>query len=107
MQDNLLTWGFAMAACAPLLAVAQPANAAPPKHSPQLAYQSPFADYKPYKDASLADWRELNAKVAGAPSGLAGPIANGMKDIDTPAVPASAATQSTPLHGHPMKGGRP
>jgi len=115
MQNNLPAWGMALAACAPLLAVAQPVNTEPPKQSPQLSYQSAFADYKPYKDAPLGNWRELNDTVAGASggaSGHAGHSMGGMKGMEmppTPAAPASGAMQkSAPMHDrHHMKGGKP
>ena len=78
MKSNLLAWGVALAACAPLLATAQEAKTEQPKATAQLTYRSAFADYKPYRDAPLANWRELNATVAGAPDGASGHAGHGM-----------------------------
>ena len=118
MKNNSPVWAMALAACAPLFATAQDAKTEPPSAAPALVYRSAFADYKPYKDAPLANWRELNATVAGAPSGSSGHAGHaghgmgGMKRMEAPsppAAPASGAIQkSAPMHdGHHMKGGKP
>jgi hypothetical protein len=114
MQNNLPVWGLAMVACAPLLAIAQPGDTAPSKQSPQLSYRSAFADYKPYKDASLVSWRELNAMVAGARGGTSGHAEHSVGDMKgtemsvPSAAPASAAMRMKPMHdGHPKTGGKP
>ncbi|WP_157604414.1 hypothetical protein [Rhizobacter sp. Root1221] len=105
MQNNQAAWAVVLATCVPLLATAQ---AAKPKPAPQLSYQSAFAGYKPYKDVPLANWRELNDTVAGAP----GHTGHAMKAMETPvapATPASAAipTKPMPMHeGHPKPGGQ-
>ena len=57
MKNNLLVWGVALAACAPLLATAQAAKTEPPNATAPLTFRSAFADYKPYKEAPLANWR--------------------------------------------------
>ena len=116
MKNNLLAWGVALAACAPLFAVAQAAKTEPPNATTQLTYRSAFADYKPYKDAPLANWRELNDTVAGAPGGAighAGHSMGGMKGMEMPAKPVAPASapmrmKPMPMHdGHPKTGGQP
>lgn len=125
MKNKLAAWGVALAACVPLLATAQGAKTESPKAAPQLSYRSAFADYKPYKDAPLADWRAVNDTVAGAPggaSGHAGHSMGGMKGMEgmempaTPAAPASAPMEmpmkpmAMPMpmdHAHPKSGGKP
>ena len=126
MNIDPTAWGVALAACVPLLAAAQASRTEPPKATPQLTYRSAFADYAPYKDQALANWRLLNDTVAGAPgvaSGQAGhqhPMdsmkgsmnssTKGMDRPRAPAAPASAAAppKSRPQHGgHPAKAGPP
>jgi hypothetical protein len=115
MKNNLPARGIALAACVPFLAVAQTANTEPAKPPPQLSYQSAFADYKPYIEAPLANWRALNASVAGAPggtSGHAGHSMGGMKGMEMPAAAAAPASapmrmKPMPMHdGHPKSGGK-
>ena len=108
MKKNLPAWGVAIAACMPLLATAQAAKTEASKAAPQLTYQSVFADYKTYKDARLADWREVNATVAGAPegaSGHAGHTMGAMKGMEMPAAPAASASAPTPIKPMPMHDG--
>ena len=116
MKHNLLAWGAALAACAPLLTTAQAAKTEPPNATAPLTYRSAFADYKPYKEAPPSNWRELNDSVAGAPggaSGHAGHSMGGMKGMEMPAAPAAPASvpmrmKSMPMHdGHPKAGGKP
>jgi hypothetical protein len=117
MKNNLRTWSVAMASCLPLLAAAQSTKTEAPKVAPQLTYRSAFADYKPYKDEPLANWREVNDIVAGAPggaSGHAGHNMGGMKGMEIPAAPAAASasalmsTKAMPNHdGHHRQGGNP
>ena len=116
MKNNRLAWGVALATCVPLWATAQATKTEPPKATQQLTYASAFTDYKPYKDAPLANWRALNDNLAGAPggtSGHAGHSMGGMKGMEmptAPAAPASAPMQMKPMpmhDGHPKKGGKP
>ena len=116
MQNKLPAWGIALATCAPFLAGEQTDKSEPPKATPQLTYKSAFADYKPYQDAPLANWRALNDNVVGAPggaSGHAGHSIGGMKGMEmspTPAAPTSAAmpVKTSPTHvGHSKPGGKP
>ena len=116
MKNNLLAWGFALAMCAPLFATAQAAKTEPLNATAPLTYRSAFADYEPYKEAPLANWRELNDTVAGGSggaSGHAGHSMDGMKGMEMPATPAAPASapmrmKPMPLHdGHPKTGGKP
>jgi hypothetical protein len=119
MKTNLPAWGVALAACGPLLATAQAGKTEPPKASPQLTYQSAFADYKPYKDAPLANWRELNDTAAAAPAGAGGHTGHSMGDMKGMEMPAASTpsgsasmpmkpmtmTMPMPMHnGHPKHG---
>ena len=81
MKNDIRAWGVALAACAPLLATAQDAKTELPKATAQLTYRSAFADYKPYKEAPLANWRELNDAVAGAPGGASGHAGHSMSGM--------------------------
>ena len=63
-------WAAAFAACMPVLAVAQTAKTDAQGPAPQLRYQSAFADYKPYKDIPLANWRAVNDTVASGTQGM-------------------------------------
>jgi hypothetical protein len=116
MKNNLRCWGIAMAMCLPLLAAAQAAKTEAPKAAAQLTYRSAFADYKPYKDAPLASWREVNDTVAGTPggaSGHAGRSMGGMKGMEMPATPVAPASAPMPMKtmpnhdGHHKQGGKP
>ena len=116
MKNDIRAWGVALAACAPLLATAQDAKTEQPKATAQLTYRSAFADYKPYKEAPLANWRELNDAVAGSPggaSGHAGHSMGGMKGMEMPAASAAPASGAMPMKpmpmhdSHPEKGGKP
>lgn len=112
MQNNQAAWAVVLAACVPLLATAQAAKIESPKPTPQLSYQSAFTDYKPYKDAPLANWRTLNDTVAGAPVGESGHAGHGMKGMEPPVAPATPASAAIPMkpmpmhEGHPKRGGQ-
>ncbi len=104
-----------MAACMPLLAAAQAAKTEAPKAAPPLSYRSAFADYKPYKDAPLANWRQVNDTVAIAPGGAGGHAGHSvsgmgaMKGMEAPAAPAPAASAPMPMKpstGMPMHDGQ-
>lgn len=98
MKINLPAWGFALAACAPLLAAAQPANTESPKPTPQLSYQSAFADYKPWQDTKPGNWKAMNAAV-----GKSGGHAMDMP-MSGASAPAAAASKPamTDHSGHQM-----
>jgi hypothetical protein len=116
MKNNLRAWGTVLAGFLPLLASAQAAKSEAPTAVPQLSYRSALADYKPYRDVPLANWREVNDIVAGAPGGASGHASHGlgaMKGVEAPATPAASAsaplqakTMHT-LHAHPQQGGKP
>lgn len=124
MKNNLLAWAIALSACAPFSASAQPTKTESSTAPAQLTYRSAFADYKPYEEAPLADWREVNAAVARAPGGASGHAGHdmgamgamgakgakvakgggmtGMKGMEMPAAPAPAHAASAPMK-MPMK----
>jgi hypothetical protein len=116
MKTNLRAWSMALAGFLPFLALAQAAKTEAPTAVPLLSYRSAFADYKPYKDVPLANWREVNDIVAGAPGGASGHASHGMVDMKGPQAPAApAASASAPMqvqtmpvhHAHPRQGGKP
>ena len=116
MKINHQSWGVAFAACTLFLATAQGAKAEPPKAAQQLAYESAFDDYKPYRDAPLANWRELNDTVAGAlgaASSNTEQSMGGMKGMEMPTAPSALARAPNPMKRVPMhegehkKGGKP
>jgi hypothetical protein len=103
MKKNLPAWGVAMASCLPLLAAAQAAKTEAPKAAPQLTYRSAFADYKPYQDTPLANWREVNDTVAQATVGASGHAGHSMGMVGMEAArgaPAPVAAAGAPM---PMK----
>jgi hypothetical protein len=67
MQNKLTAWGIALATYAPIFLAAKADKGDPPTATPQLTYKSAFDDYKADHDAPLADWRDLNDNVVGAP----------------------------------------
>ncbi len=104
MKNNLRAVGVALAACAPLLALAQAASSTPPKNSPQLSYQSAFADYKPWQDSKLGDWKAMNDAV-GKSGGHAMDMP--MSGASAPAAAASKPAMSDHSgHQMPMAGGK-
>lgn len=107
MKNHFHAPGFAMAALLALVATA--ARPQPPPVATQLSYRSAFADYKPYKEPALANWREVNDTVARTPgggSGLAATPAPGPASmpIPTPMKPEPPAPMPAGQHPH---GGRP
>ncbi len=105
-----------MALGLPLAALAQPARidpAQPVIPTPQLQYRSAFADYKPYRDVPVANWRALNDALAakgGSAGGHAGhtmPGIPGMDQTRTPrAEPPTTHPEEAGRHGHPPQGGK-
>lgn len=97
--------------CLPLLAVGQTGRADPAAakaSAPALRYQSAFADYKPWQDASPGDWRALNDALRAQAAGGSGHAGHAM-----PAMPAAASapppSASKPVmpHGaHHQHGGK-
>ncbi|MBI5255937.1 MAG: hypothetical protein HY855_05515 [Burkholderiales bacterium] len=117
MKHKLTAWGTALVACMPLQAAAQGAANPAPKASPPLAYRSAFADYKPFQEVPLGNWRALNAAVAGrglagtgapaAPQGAGTPPAPTGGDTRARPAAAASASHSHPGMHHKMHGGRP
>jgi hypothetical protein len=60
-----------LAACAGDRAAAPPNVGEGQRAVPPVEYRSAFADYKPFADEELADWRKANDEV-GAAGGHAG-----------------------------------
>lgn len=110
MNNNLRAWGVVVASCLPLLAAAQAAKTETPKLAPQLTYRSAFSDYKPYRDAPLANWREVNDTVARATAAANGHAGHSMemKGMEAaaglPAAAASASMPKKPTAPEPMHG---
>lgn len=98
MKTHLRAWGVTVASCLPLLALAQAAKTEAPKGAPQLTYRSAFADYKPYRDAPLANWREVNDTVARASGGASGPAGHSLGRMGLEAAGGAPA----PLASAPM-----
>lgn len=100
-----------MVLCLPLVALAQPASVDSVQPSPstaQLKYTSAFADYKPWQDIKLGDWRALNDGVKGsdmARHSMSAP-ASAKAAASAPAAAASAPAK-TGHGGHSMRGGKP
>ena len=99
MTSNLTARGIALTACLPLLAAAQAMQTEAPA-APPLRYSSAFADYKPYADPPLANWRAVNDTVAGASAGAAGGHGGhnmgSMKCMAMPAARAPAPNGAVP-----------
>jgi hypothetical protein len=97
----------ALALSLPLLTgaqgVAEPKNA---KAGTPLRYQSAFADYKPYSDVDLGNWRALNDTVGVAAikqGGHAGHSATAMPSPASAPAPAGAASSAMPSPEAPSK----
>lgn len=114
MQKSTLLWVAGISACAPMLALAQPAESTRPVA--QLKYTSAFADYKPFKDLEPADWRTLNDAVgaAAAKQGVQPSQPSPTAPAATTAPPAAPKAgmpahdmKSMPGTSHPMHGGKP
>ena len=82
----------------PLLAgaqgIAEPRNA---KAVTPLRYQSAFADYKPYSDVELGNWRSINDAVGVAALKQGGHAGHGTTAMPSAASsPATAASSAIP-----------
>lgn len=90
-----------LAVCTPLLAAGQAAQRAEPT---VLNVPSAFADYKPYRDIELGDWRGLNQAVGTAAlKPGAQPAASAASGATSPAKPALPAPPAGPM-GRPHGG---
>jgi hypothetical protein len=117
-MNTLQTMACAIAFAMPQLVAAQvaPETPAAATAGSQLPFQSAFADYKPYEEVPVADWREVNEtvkKAAGKGGGHAGhgsqePPAAEDKAPAAASAPSSAPREEQTRHtGHSMHGGRP
>lgn len=112
MQKSTLLWVAGFSACAPMLAIAQPAE--PTRPAAQLKYTSAFADYKPFKDLEPGDWRALNDAV-GAAAAKQGVQPSQPSQTAPATVPPATQKGGMPAHdmksmpgmNHPMQGGKP
>ena len=111
MKHIRSAWALALASCVPSAALAQPGHTEAPKPTPTppLSYRSSFSDYKSYATVPLADWRALNAAVAGAPGGMAGhaghDMGGAMTQMPSEPKPAAAPASAPMKKGAPMQGG--
>ena len=53
-------------AAATFASAAVPPEAQPSAATPEMTYRSAFADYRPFRDEPVTDWRALNDDVAAA-----------------------------------------
>jgi hypothetical protein len=98
MKNTFPTWAVAVAACMPALAIAQMAKAGAQASAPQLSYQSAFANYKPYKDIPLANWRAVNDAVASGAQGM-GQTSKPMADPPRQPMPTPEGHPHDKRHG--------
>lgn len=92
MTNKLSACGFAVAICLPALAAAQASHASPP------AYVSAFADYKPYRDIPVGNWRAVNDAVAPAAGRAGANAGHPMPGMPAPAASAPALPGHDPSH---------
>ena len=117
-MKTLQTMACAIAFAMPQLVAAQAASekAAASTAASRLPYESAFADYKPYEDVPVADWREVNETVKKAAEKGGGHAGHGSQEppaAEDKAPTASNAPLPAPREehtghtGHSMHGGRP
>jgi hypothetical protein len=119
-MKTLQTMACAIAFAMPQLVAAQAAPETPAASTAasQLPppFQSAFADYKPYEDVPVADWREVNDTVKKAAEKGGGHAGHGTQEPPAAEVQAPAAASApspapreehTGHTGHSMHGGRP
>lgn len=115
-MKTLQTMAWTIAFAMPQFAFAQAAADSPTDTTAasQLNVQSAFADYKPYQDVSVADWRQVNETVRDAATkggghaghGSANPAAAG-STAHAGADPGTPSAAPREKHrGHGMHGGR-
>ena len=76
---------------------AVPSEVHPSPPPPEISYRSAFADYRPYQEEPLADWRALNEDVAHA-GGHVGIMrgANSAASTQPPTNPSAGSVKSGP-----------
>ena len=83
----------------------------PAARVPQASYRSAFETYVPYREPSIAPWREVNEDVArtGGHAGIFRPAGHSAKERPTPAQSASGETaaSATEAAGRPPVRGAP
>lgn len=93
---------IAWAAVTPVLQVAAqtPVTSQPlaPNPSQRLPYQSAFADYRPFREVDVGDWKALNEHLRKSAAARAMPMPG-----TTPVNPATPTTSPMPMP--PMKHG--
>lgn len=112
MTKRFLRLVPAAALCIPWVATAQAGRsdpAAPDAPFPALAYQSAFADYKPWQEIKAGDWRVVNdtvrdasLKTGGHAAGHAAPTPPSKITVE----PSAAMTATSPHGSHQMRGGK-
>jgi hypothetical protein len=112
MKSILSRLAPAVALCVPLFALAQagrPDLADPKAAAPALRYRSAFADYKPWADTKLGDWRAVNDNVRDAVANGGAHAGHGMPANAPASAPApKASAPAMPGHsGHRMHAGKP
>jgi len=103
MKNTFPLWAVAVAACLPVPGIAQTAKVDAQGSTPQLSYQSAFADYKPYRDIPLANWRAVNDALASGVQGM-GSTSTPMADSPAKPEPTKPVQEDHQLH-HKKQGG--
>jgi hypothetical protein len=114
-MKTLQTMACAIAFAMPQLVAAQaaPETPAAATAASQLPFQSAFADYKPYEDVPVADWREVNetvkkaAEKGGVHAGHGSQEPSAAEDKAPAAANAPSPAPRDEHMGHSMHGGRP
>ena len=96
MKNTFPSWAVAVAACMPVPGIAQTAKVDAQGSTPQLSYQSAFADYKPYRNIPLANWRAVNDALASGAQGM------GQTPMPTGNSPATSAPAKPMQEDHQM-----
>jgi hypothetical protein len=113
-MKTLKTMACVIAFAMPQLVAAQAAPETPAASTAgsQFPFQSAFADYTPYQDVPVADWREVNETVKKAAEKGGGHAGHGSQKppaVEDKAPAAGSAPSPAPREehtGHGMHGGR-
>jgi hypothetical protein len=93
---SVVLLGACLAATASV-AAAVPPQAQPAGRTPEITYRSAFADYRPFREEPISNWRALNDEV-GETGGHAG-IMRGTNEAageQRPATPSGKPVKSAP-----------